>query len=315
MKHILIDADTGIDDSIAILYALKSPYLHVEGITTCFGNSGAEQSAENSSRLIGISHCGYDVPVVVGAKETLDGESKSAPAHIHGDNGIGNVVLPATAQKPLDMDAADFILEKARELNGELIIVTTGRLTNLARALQKDPTLPRQVKGLVVMGGCVAVHGNVSPVAEANIAGDARASDLVFRAGFPMLLVGLDVTTKTFITAKDVENALRFCREDSRESLEYIRQALAFYFEFHRVSEGMVDCCFVHDPLAMLLAEDPTLGTYRMIRARVEYACPAYAGKIVLDERFQRTMEHGEIAACMEVDADLAIRRLFSVFC
>ena len=94
MRHILIDADTGIDDSIAILYALTSKNLYVEGITTCFGNSGAVQSADNCLRLIQLSNCGYQVPVVVGANCTIDGESKSSPTHIHGDNGIGNVILP-----------------------------------------------------------------------------------------------------------------------------------------------------------------------------------------------------------------------------
>lgn len=97
----MIDADTGIDDSIAILYALTSRKLHVEGITACFGNSGAVQSADNCLRLIKLSNCEYEVPVVIGANCTLD---------------------------------------------GELIIVTTGRLSNLAKALQKDPRLPKKVR-------------------------------------------------------------------------------------------------------------------------------------------------------------------------
>ena len=94
MKNIIIDADTGVDDSLAILYALRSPNFHVEGITTCFGNNNAEQSADNCLRLIKLSNCGYEVPVAVGANESLEGVFESAPAYIHGDNGIGNVILP-----------------------------------------------------------------------------------------------------------------------------------------------------------------------------------------------------------------------------
>lgn len=314
MRHILIDADTGIDDSIAILYALKSENLHVEGITTCFGNSGSAQSADNCLRLIQLSGCSYEVPVAAGAECSIDGVYESAPAHIHGANGIGNVILPESSQKLLEEDAADFIIRKAKELDGNLTIVTTGRLTNLAKALEKEPGLPKMVKRLVTMGGCLQVPGNVSPVAEANIAGDARAADMVFRAGFNMILVGLDVTMKTFITEKNLEHLEMYCKEDCRAIADYIKKALSFYFEFHRLSQGMVHRCVVHDPLAMLIAEDPTLGRYDMIRAGVEYRYPEYKGMIVKDHRFFSAMNHDEITACIQVDSDRAVRRLFSVF-
>ena len=314
MQRILIDADTGIDDSIAILYALKSKKLLVEGITTCFGNSGAAQSADNCLRLIKLSGCGREIPVVIGSECSLEGEYASAPAHIHGKNGIGNVVLPKSGQKPLQEDAADFIVRKANELGGELVIVTTGRLTNLARALEKDPKLPRKVKKLVTMGGCLQVPGNVSPFAEANIAGDAKAANQVFRAGFHMFLVGLDVTTKTFITKQDLEKLEMYCAEESRPCVEYIKKALDFYFEFHRQSAGMLCRCVVHDPLAMLIAEDGTLGEFAMIRAGVEYQVPAYRGMIVTDHRFDSEMEQDEIAACIRVDSDQAVRRLLFAF-
>ena len=315
MRRILIDADTGIDDSIAILYALTSEQLHVEGITTCFGNSGAVQSADNCLRLIKVSNCEYEVPVVAGAPCSIDGVYEASPTHIHGDNGIGNVILPESDQKPLDVDAADFIVSKAEELDGELIIVTTGRLTNLARAVEKDPRLPKKVKKVVAMGGVMDVPGNVSQYAEANIYGDARAADIVFGAGFNMILVGLDVTTKTFITEEDLEDVERFCCEKSRGAVDYIKKALTYYFEFHRKSQGMVGRCFVHDPLAMLIAEDATLGEYRMIRAHVEYQAPAFRGMIVTDDRFLTTMDReDEIAYCVRADSKRAIRRLFSVF-
>lgn len=314
MRRILLDADTGIDDSIALLYALKSKHIHLEGVTTCFGNSGAAQSADNCLRLIQLSGCGYEVPVAAGAECSLDGVYASAPAHIHGDNGIGNVVLPESRQALLEEDASDFIIRKAKELEGDLILVTTGRLTNLARALEKDPRLPKRVKKLVVMGGTLDVFGNVSPFAEANIAGDARAADMVFCAGFPMTLVGLDVTMKTFITKKNLEELEQYCKEENRPIVEYMKQALSFYFEFHRKSMGLVDASVVHDPLAMLIAEDATLAEYRMIYAGVEYQAPAYQGMIVKEEGIPLDERQREIAACVRVDSKKAVRRLFSVF-
>ncbi len=315
MRRILIDADTGIDDSIAILYALTSERLHVEGITTCFGNSGSRQSADNCLRLVKLSGCDYEVPVVIGAECSIDGVYESSPAHIHGENGIGNVILPESDQKPLDMAAEDFIIQKANELDGELIIVTTGRLTNLAKALLKDPKLPKKVKRLVIMGGVMNGPGNVSQYAEANIFGDARAADMVVRAGFHAIMVGLDVTQKTFITEKDLDDTERYCSEKSRGAVEYMRKALACYFEFHRLTQNMVHMSFVHDPLAMLIAEDASLGEYRMIRPTVEYESEKFRGMLVVDERFAGNVENDEeIAYCVRADHVRAVRRLFSVF-
>lgn len=314
MRRILIDADTGIDDSLAILYALRSPNIRVEGITTCFGNNNAAQSAENCIRLIHISNCGYEVPVVVGAKESIDGVFSSAPAYIHGDNGIGNAELPESSQKPLEMSAEDFIIQKAEELQQNLTLVTTGRMTNLAKALQKEPGIAGKIGRVVSMGGTIYEPGNVGVHAEANIGGDARAADIVFRAGLPLILVGLDVTMKTIIRKEDIDSLEKNCREDCRQIAAYLKRAYQLYFEFHRVSLGMRDACVTHDPLAMLIAEDPSLGTYKMIRAGVEYESKKYEGMIIWDQDFTPVLDRKEIAVCMDVDSDLAVRRLFSVF-
>lgn len=314
MKRIIIDADTGIDDSLAILYALRCPNFHVEGITTCFGNSNAAQSADNCLRLIKLSGCGYPVPVAVGANESLDGVFETAPAYIHGDNGIGNVILPESGEKTAEEPAWDFIIRMADELKGELVLVTTGRLTNLAKALLKDPALPKKIKQVVVMGGTIRYPGNVGPYAEANIYGDPKAADMVFRAGFRLTLVGLDVTMKTFITDRDLSQLAAYCRPDCRPIAEYIQKALAFYFEFHRVTLGMVSSCVVHDPLAMLIAEDPSLGTFQMYRAGVACGSGPDRGTIYVDQGFVPVLDREEIAVCMEVESEKAVRRLFSVF-
>lgn len=314
MKRIMIDTDTGIDDSLAILYALRTPNFHVEGITTCFGNNNAEQSADNCLRLIQLSSCDYEVPVAVGANESLEGVFESAPAYIHGDNGIGNIELPKSSQQPVAEKAWDFIIRKAEELNGELILITLGRLTNLARAFEKDPQLPSKIKKVVVMGGTLNEPGNVNPYAEANIYGDAKAADIVFRAGFRLNLVGLDVTMKTFITGQDVRNLCTYCLEDCRPVADYIRDVLKFYFEFHRATLGMVESCVVHDPLAVLIAEDPTLGLFKMVRAGVEYEHELFKGMIKTDSGFEPVLDREEIAVCVEVDSVKAVRRLFSVF-
>ena len=133
-------------------------------------------------------------------------------------------------------------------------------------------------------------------------------------AGFCMTLVGLDVTMKTFITDRDVKNLCEYASEECRPIAEYIRDVLKFYFEFHRVSMGMANACVVHDPLAMLIAEDPSLGLYKMIRASVEYEHEPFKGMIKKDMGFVPNLDREEIAACIAVDSTVAVRRLFSVF-
>ena len=96
--------------------------------------------------------------------------------------------------------------------------------------------------------------------------------------------------------------------------MEYIKNALKYYFEFHRLTQGMVHQSFVHDPLAVLIAEDASLGEYKMLRAGVEYQAPAFTGMILTDDRFLSEMDHDEISVCIRVDSTRAIRRLFSVF-
>ena len=214
----------------------------------------------------------------------------------------------------MDEAACDFIIRKAEELKGELIIITTGRMTNLAMALEKDPSLPKKVKKVVAMGGCYKVPGNVSPYAEANIHGDARAADMVFKAGFHLTLVELDVTMKTFITQTDVDNLCEYCLEECRPIAQYIKDVLRLYFEFHRVTMGMAHASVVHDPLAVLIAEDPSLGVYEMVRAGVEYQSEAYSGMITTDTGFVPVLDREEIAVCTQVDSVKAVRRLFSVF-
>ncbi len=314
MKHIIVDCDTGIDDSIAILYALKSKKLHVEGFTTVYGNTSSVQAAENTLRLIKLANCGYEIPVVLGANRSLEGEIEPYPTHIHGDNGIGNVELPKSEQKLLEEEASDFIIRKAEELQGDLILVTLGRLTNIASALKKDPRLPYKVKRLVVMGGTFHKPGNISPYAEANIYGDAKASDIVFRAGFPMTVVGLDVTMETFLSAQDISLLGKYCAEENREIVRYMQSALEYYFNFSYQSMGCLDRSVLHDPLAMLIAEDPSIGEYHMLRAAVEYENEEFRGMIRMDEGFIPVYDHDEIQYCIRVNSDLAVRRLLSVF-
>ena len=313
MKKILIDADTGIDDSIAILFALKQPDVRVMGVTTGFGNTTAAQAAENSLRLIRLAGAPYEVPVAVGAAGPLEGTWAGPDVKIHGPNGIGGVELPVSDRRPLEEPGWKFLARMAREHPGQLTLVTLGRMTNLALALEEEPELPRLLRRVVSMGGAFRVPGNVTPVAEANIAGDPEAADRVFRAGFDLTMVGLDVTQKVRLTADHVAMLGRYAAPACRDIAEYIRQVMPFYFGFNRRQNNCLDHCPVHDPLAMLAAVDPSVVTVRKIHARVECGGAFCRGMVVADLR-EHPIDAPGVSICVDVDARRAVEELLTAF-
>lgn len=313
MLKILIDADTGIDDSIAILYALKNPEIRVMGLCSGHGNTTTKQAAENNLRLIQLAQPGYEVPVLMGADKPVRRDWDGPVYHIHGDNGIGNAQIPPSSQKILEEDYRDFIYRTADECNGELILVTLGRLTNIALTLEKYPDLPKKVKKLVMMGGTVYAPGNISPCAEANIAGDPEAADKVFLSDFDITMVGLDVTTKVRLTMEHINKLEKYCSEKNREIVRYMHEALEFYLGFYRKYNGMLDGCDVHDPLAVLVAIHPELVKTQKMKARVECGGTYCSGMIVTDLR-KNPFNARYIEMCLEVNSEKAVDELLSVF-
>lgn len=312
--HILLDADTGVDDAVALLFALKRKDIKLEGVTSIFGNIDERQAAQNALDIIALANPGYEVPVAIGASRTIKGEVTEGVPHIHGENGIGNVVLPRSPQKALEMSGVDFIIEKAKELKGELIVVAVGRLTNLALALEKEPELPKYIKKLVVMGGNVLAPGNATPLAEANIYGDPDAADRVFQAGFHTLMVGLDVTMKASMRYEQIEYLEAHCREENRPIAAFLKEMLPFYMNYYFKSGYTANACAMHDPLAMLVAVNPSVVKTQKFRARVECADCMAKGMIVTDRRSSADLEGNYIEFCMDVDGEAAVNEVLSAF-
>jgi len=313
IRQVIIDADTGIDDALAILYALKSPALRVEGITTVFGNVDVHQATENTLRIVRLAQAPYEVPVAIGADRPLKRPPTGFSAHVHGHNGIGDAELPPSDQRPLDERADDFIIRKANELSGELVLITLGRLTNVAQALAKDPSLPRKIKQVYVMGGAVHAAGNVTPVAEANIWGDPEAAEIVFASGLDVVMIGLDVTMKTNLGIEHLDFLQRRCRPENREIVDFLRTSMAYYFEFYRQANHFVDAAPMHDPLTVLAAEQPGLVTNRTMLVTVECESALCAGMTVADLRPSPSVG-SPIQVSIDVDAKTAVGKLLSVF-
>lgn len=311
--RIIIDCDTGIDDALAILYALKAPDVMVEGITTVFGNIDVIQAAENTMRLLALAAPGYEIPVALGASKALVRELGGFSTHVHGENGIGGVQLSPSSQRPVAETAAEFIVRLANEHPGEIVLVTLGRLTNLSLALDLDPGLHNKFKKVVAMGGTVFKPGNVTPVAEANLWGDPEAADHVFTSGLPVLMVGLDVTLKTLITAEHLELLDQYSKDENKAVIAFMKQSLEYYFKFYREANYLINGAPLHDPLALMAALQPDLLTTRQMKVRVETKGEHTSGMVVADLRAQPKV--GDfIEVAVDVDAERAVGLFLSAF-
>jgi inosine-uridine nucleoside N-ribohydrolase len=202
---ILLDTDPGIDDAMALLFALASPELELLGVTTVFGNARVEQTSRNALHILDVARR-PDVPVVAGAAQSL--ARPPIPSRgFHGADGLGNLHLPPP-DRPLTGwpgAAPGFIVDTVLARPGQVTLIAVGPLTNLAHALQREPRLAGATRQVVLMGGAVFREGNITPVAESNIYHDPEAARLVLGAGWPVTLVGLDVTMQACQTPADLQ--------------------------------------------------------------------------------------------------------------
>lgn len=309
---VLIDADTGVDDAVALLYAMFKPQYEIVGISTVCGNVEASLAAENTLKILDLADA-PDIPVAVGASQPLKGKWEGRVSFIHGDNGIGNAELPPSSRKILQENVEDFHMRLAEQYDGELVLITLGPLTNVARTLEKYPSFAKKIKKMIMMGGTVNMRGNISPMGEANIVGDPEACDAVFLSGMDITAVGLDVTMKVRLKREHLEWLKDCCSPKARKAVEFLDRALPHYWHGNQVQNYCMGDCPVHDPLAMMYAAVPYIFRTETRRARVECGGTYCRGMIVTDLR-EHPITGGDIHFAMEVDADRAIRELLSAF-
>lgn len=262
-QKLIIDADVGIDDAMAILLAAASPEIELLGITTTFGNASIENSTRNAHYL--LSRVGLSVPVARGSSFPLVKPPEPPADFVHGANGLGNFnfeLKPTPADSALS--AAEFIIEQSKLFPGQITLVPVGRMTNIALALRLDPELPSRIKQVVLMGGAFRVPGNVTPVAEANIQGDPEAADIVFGADWQVVAIGLDVTTQITVGPDQLNNL----EQANPKTGAFVKGFSAFYLDFYR-SVGVTAGFYIHDPAAILYVLQPSLFTTEAAPVRV----------------------------------------------
>lgn len=261
-QRIIIDTDPGIDDAMAILFAFRSPELEVMGLTSIFGNVSAELGARNALTLCQLA--GTQVPVAQGATVPIGMPPRPHSDYVHGTDGFGNIDWPQAEGVIDPRSAAEFIVGSVNAYPGEITLIPLGPLTNLALALELDPSIAGKVKEVVLMGGAVHETGNVSPVAEANIINDPHAADRVFGADWPVTMIGLDVTHQVLLKTAVME------RIEAANPFQggFLNKAAQHYFDFYRAALG-VNGCYFHDAATIAYVLDPSLFGCRHGRIRV----------------------------------------------
>lgn len=256
MNRILLDVDTGVDDALAILFALRSPELKVEGLTTVAGNLAVDLCTRNTRLVLDIAEASPELPVAQGAEKPLARALHTAAA-VHGADGLGNAAaLYGEPRHALDPRPAHrLILDKIAEFGAELTLVPTGPMTNLALAAREDPETFSQAGEIVQMGGAIGVPGNTGPWAEFNIFADPEAAKEVLATSVPIRLVPLDVTHRVILMRDELKRiaALR----DSRV-FQFVREITVLYFDYQQKKSGLKGG-YLHDPTAVAAAIEPNL--------------------------------------------------------
>jgi purine nucleosidase len=248
-KTLLVDCDTGVDDAIALLYLLADPAVEVCGITTVFGNISAATAARNSLAVLDVAGRSGQIPVARGCEVSLIGEEPELAPDVHGESGLGGVDVVKPVGTVTDETAAELIVRTARERPGEVHLLATAPLTNLAVALRLEPDLPNLVEGVTIMGGAALAPGNVTPAAEANIWHDPEAAQAVLSAPWKTTLVPLDATMREVMS----EEQRQVLAESPSRVARFAASVLEHYFSFYEGVFGRRSCA-CHDVLAAAIA-------------------------------------------------------------
>ena len=304
MIKLLLDVDTGIDDALALFFlahAQKQGQLEILGSTTVGGNAEVAQTTLNTLKIWEMLE--LEIPVASGAERPLLGPLETAP-FVHGDDGLGNTFLSVPRESASEESAVDMILRLSHEYSGELTLLTTAPLTNIAVALLRDTSLAGRIRNLVIIGGSV-FSGNVSAVAEANITNDPEAARIVFHSGMEMTLVGLDVTHEVYWEEADLEPLVKIGNERSAFLLQIIRFISAAYESLSGWRR-----CVLHDPLAAGVCIFPDLVKTEKRYVDVELRGELTRGMTVVDRRGRTPLGEENMQVALEVDAERFKTRL-----
>lgn len=314
----IIDTDGGVDDALAIIMALNCEQIDLKAVTVVAGNVDVDQATNNVLRVIDIVQPQQPPIVAKGCAKPLVRQPFNAEG-IHGSDGLGELHqfknangrprYPKLTVEATSDDAVDLLLKAAEEYGSELTIVAIGPLTNIATALQRDRHTLQKVGRIVIMGGAVQVPGNISSAAEFNFFVDPDAAQIVMESGIPLTLVGLDVAIKTPLSRQDVED---YAQKHPSAVTQFVADCTEIYMAFYRDHEGFHGC-YLHDPLALGIAIDPSLVSTKSVFMVVETEGKFTSGMSLADLRDRRdeTTYPPNVEACLDVDKERFLKLFY----
>lgn len=273
-RKIILDCDPGHDDAIAILLAALNPKIDLIAITTVAGNVEVDKTTKNALQVCELAGI-KDVPVAKGSNQPIVRQRETAPA-IHGDSGMEGPILEKPSLEIVEEHAVNLIIQRLLKSDGDITLVPTGPLTNIALAIRQEPAILPKIKEIVLMGG--GSFGNWTPAAEFNIYADAEAAKIVFESGVPITMMGLDVTHKALATQEVLNKINAINNSVSKfvsELLVYFRNTYRNVFKFEDPP--------VHDVCCIAYLIDPEIFQYRKLHVDVETKGELTYGMTLID--------------------------------
>lgn len=274
-----MDVDTGVDDALALLFAVRHPLIELRAVSCVAGNTDVDGVVRNTLTVLELAGAG-EVPVARGAARPLIEPARSAQ-HVHGADGMGDLGLPQPSISAVELDAVSFLRREILRSPRPVTLVPTAPFTNIALLLRTYPEVTANIERIVFMGGAVEV-GNATPVSEFNVWHDPEAAAVMLTAGMPITMYGLDVYRQVLVPDEDIARL----RTNADPALRLAGDLLA-----HRDPESTGDpsptgC--VGDAGAVLAVADPEGLTTQLLPVEVSLAPGATRGQTVVDRRSRR---------------------------
>jgi purine nucleosidase/pyrimidine-specific ribonucleoside hydrolase len=316
-KRVIIDTDPGVDDAMALILAFRSPELQIEAITTTCGNIDVAQATRNVFTTLLMLNPQPRPLIARGALSPLHKPLVTAE-YVHGSDGLGELDrlqnpdgsprYPGPGMPDALLDATELYLNLLERYPDELTLIMLGPLTNLARAILADKGRVMRLREVIVMGGAIAVSGNVTPAAEFNIYVDPHAAEIVFSSGLPIKLVPLDVTQRTCLNRATIEELAEAIPNPLGSFLSDLTRNMLDFME----KRTGLSVLHLHDPLAVGVAIDPSLVSLTPLSVGVETDGKLTGGMTLADLRpiGDDMKPPPNIEVALEVDAD----RFLSLF-
>lgn len=294
-KRVIIDTDPGLDDAIAILFALGSGHFDVLGVTTIAGNIGLDRTTTNAGGLLAFMDRG-DIPVIRGTDIPLTRELQDLVAMVHGMDGLKGIELPEPIKAPLE-GAPEWIARMLAESEpGSIDILALGPLTNIAHVVTEHPEVIERIGEIIVMGGTINAPGNSGPSSEFNFASDPEAASVVIGSPVKVTIIPLDVTRQV---RADIDYVAAL---PNTPHGRLAGELLGVYLHNGRQSRPL------HDPCVMLAAIDPTIFKIENMKLDIDLGDDPDAGRLLVDRRGK------PVDVALGVDAERALALLRTGF-